>query len=146
MASRNTQTADTIVGVIQLANLVTRRLAPLISRFKITPQQWGVLSAISEAEQPPTMAEISRQLRVSKQNITGMVSRLENLGLVKRAADPADLRALRIRLTRRGEQVAGSVAPVYRRWIESALSELSASERKTLARAVSSLAESLGSE
>jgi DNA-binding MarR family transcriptional regulator len=136
MSPRSSETANTMVAIVQLANLVTRRLAPVLSRFRITPQQWGVLSVIVEAEELPTMAEISRQLMVSKQNITGMVTRLEALGLVKRAADPHDLRAVRIGLTRRGQQVADAVAPVYRRWIEAALGELSAGERKTLNKAV----------
>ena len=146
MPARSGENGNTIVGIVQLANLVTRRLAPVISRYKITPQQWGVLSAILESEGPPTMAEVSRQLKVSKQNITGMISRLESLGLIKRAADPQDLRAVRIQLTRRGHQVGEAVAPVYRRWIDTALGELSGSERKTLAKAVDRLVVSLSDE
>ena len=131
--------ADPLVGIIQLANLLNRRLAPVISRYRITPQQWGVLSAIAEESSPPTMADVSRLLMVSKQNITGMVTRLESLGLIRRAADPDDLRAVRIHLTRKGQQVVGSVTPVYKRWIEKALADLPPNERKTLSRAVARL-------
>lgn len=146
MPPRSGENGNTIVGIVQLANLVTRRLAPVISKYKITPQQWGVLSAIIEADTPPTMAEISRQLRVSKQNITGMISRLESLGLIRRSPDPDDLRAVRIHLSRRGQQVGEAVTPLYRRWIDTALGELSGTERKTLAKAVDRLIQSLATE
>ena len=146
MPRSSPEVSRTVSGIVQLANLLTRRLAPVLGRYRITPQQWGVLSTVSEAGEQPTMAEISRNLMVSKQNITGMVSRLEALGLVRRAADPADLRAVRIALTRKGEGVVREVAPLYSRWIESSLAELSASERKTLSRAVDRLARKLNEE
>jgi DNA-binding MarR family transcriptional regulator len=146
MPLQKTDAPDPVVGIIQLANLLNRRLAPAISRYRITPQQWGVLSAIADESAPPTMAEVSRLLMVSKQNITGMITRLETLGLIRRAADPEDLRAVRIQLTRKGQQVVGSVTPIYRRWIDQALSDLSSGERKTLGRAVTRLITALSDE
>ena len=34
---------DLVTGVIQLANLLNRRLAPVFEKAKVTPQQWAVL-------------------------------------------------------------------------------------------------------
>ena len=40
---------DLVAGVVQLANLLTRRLVPVFERSGVTPQQWAVLSVIGAA-------------------------------------------------------------------------------------------------
>ena len=91
---------DLVGGVVQLANLFTRRLAPVFEHAGVTPQQWAVLSVIGSAEAPMTLAAAARELLVSKQNMTGMIARLEQLGLAERSGDPNDLRSARVQLTR----------------------------------------------
>ena len=93
---------DLVGSVIQLANLLTRRLGPVFERSKITPQQWSVLSALASEDAPVTLVALSRRLGVTKQNMTGMIARLEQLGLAERNDDPSDLRSSRVALTRRG--------------------------------------------
>ncbi|HEY0373112.1 MAG TPA: MarR family transcriptional regulator, partial [Thermoanaerobaculia bacterium] len=102
---------DLVSGVIQLANLLTRRLGPVFEKAKITPQQWSVLSALSSEEAPVTLVGLSRRLGVTKQNMTGMMSRLEQLGLAERNDDPQDLRSSRVQLTRRGRTLVEKVRP-----------------------------------
>lgn len=145
MASRTTQAdAETsVLGIIQLSNLFTRTLAPVLRRYRITPQQWSVLVAIAQFDSPPTMAEISRLLLVSKQNITGMITRLEALELIRRADDPEDLRASRIQLSRKGERIFGTVGPTYRKWLAQTFNGLSTGERRGLQKAINKLLEAL---
>src|SRR5437763_10954394 len=104
---------DLIVGVIQLANLLTRRLAPIFEKSKITPQQWAVLSVLGESDAPMTLAGLARKLLVSKQNMTGMVARLEQLGLAERRDEPNDLRSPRVQLTPNGRALVGKLRPAY---------------------------------
>jgi len=133
----------TVAGIIQLANLITRKLAPTLRRYRVTPQQWTVLASVGQFESPPTMADISRMLLVSKQNITGMVARLEALDLVRRTEDPTDLRASRIQLSRKGERVAQSAGPMYQRWLSQTFADLSASERRALQKSITRLVATL---
>ncbi len=107
---------DLVNGVIQLANLLTRRLAPILQRARVTPQQWAVLSSLADSEAPPTLAGVARQMRVSKQNMTGMIARLEQLGLVERHGNPKDLRSSRLQLTRRGRALVDKFQPLYEEW------------------------------
>ncbi|HEX9493012.1 MAG TPA: MarR family transcriptional regulator, partial [Thermoanaerobaculia bacterium] len=67
---------DLVSGVIQLANLLTRRLGPIFERAKVTPQQWAILAILADSEAPMTLASIARAMMVSKQNMTGMIARL----------------------------------------------------------------------
>jgi DNA-binding MarR family transcriptional regulator len=108
---------DLVTGVIQLANLLTRRLGPVFEKARITPQQWLVVSALSEEEGPTTLVALSRRLMVTKQNMTGMIARLEQLGLAERNDDPNDLRSSRVQLTRRGRTLVDKVRPAYDEWV-----------------------------
>ena len=110
---------DLVAGAAQLVNLLNRRLAPVLEKAGVTPQQWGVLSVIAGAETSMTPASVARELAVTKQNMTGMVERLEQLGLIERAADPADLRSSHLQLTRRGRATIDRVRPAYREWLAS---------------------------
>ncbi len=110
---------DLITGVIQLANLLIRRLSPVFEKAKITPQQWTVLAALADEESPVTLVALARRLVVTKQNMTGMITRLEQLGLAERQDDPNDLRSFRITLTRRGRGLVERVRPMYTEWLES---------------------------
>ena len=131
---------DLVTGVIQLANLLTRRLGPVFEKAKITPQQWLVVSALSEEEGPVTLVALSRRLMVTKQNMTGMIARLEQLGLAERNEDPEDLRSSRVQLTRRGRTLVEKVRPAYEEWV-AGLSGDDVSERdlQSLSRTVERL-------
>lgn len=107
---------DLIVGVIQLANLLMRRLAPIFEKANVTPQQWAIVAALANADTPLTSAALARKMLVSKQNMTGMVARLEQLGLVERHDDPTDLRSSRVQLTRRGKALVEKFRPAYEEW------------------------------
>jgi MarR family 2-MHQ and catechol resistance regulon transcriptional repressor len=107
---------DLVAGVIQLGNVLMRRLAPVLEKAKITPQQWAVLSVLGESEGPLSLAGLARKLLVSKQNMTGMVARLEQLGLTERNDDPNDLRSWRVGLTRRGRSLVEKFMPAYEEW------------------------------
>ena len=110
---------DLVTGVLQLANLLTRRMAPILEKSHVTPQQWVVVMLLSEGEEAVTLVGLARRLMVSKQNMTGMVARLEQLGLIDRSGDPNDLRSSRVQLTRRGRTLAEKLRPAYEAWLKA---------------------------
>ena len=131
---------DLITGVIQLANLFIKRLAPVFEKAKITPQQWSVLAALADESTPVTLVALARRLVVTKQNMTGMIARLEQLGLAERQGDPHDLRSSRVTLTRRGRSLVERVRPAYDEWVSSlAGGEVSERDLQALARTVERL-------
>lgn len=137
---------DLVSGVIQLANLLTRRMAPLFDRSRITPQQWAILSALSAAEGPITLAGLARTVMVTKQNMTGMVARLEQLGLAERHGDPKDLRASRVQLTRRGRALLDKLQPLYEQWRGRLSKDVPERELAALRRTVDRLIDELQGE
>ena len=131
---------DLVSGVIQLANLLNRRLAPVFEKAKVTPQQWAVLVALADENAPVTLVALARRLVVTKQNMTGMIARLEQLGVAERQGDPNDLRSSRVQLTRRGRGIVEKLRPAYDEWIRSlAGDEISERELQTLTKSVERL-------
>ena len=130
---------DLVVGVIQLANLLMRRLAPIFEKANVTPQQWAILAALDDADAPVTPAGLARKMLVSKQNMTGMVARLEQLGLAERHGDPNDLRSSRVQLTRRGRALVEKFRPAYDEWRSKLGGDLSERDLAALTRAVDRL-------
>jgi DNA-binding MarR family transcriptional regulator len=131
---------DLVTGVIQLANLLNRRLAPVFEKAKVTPQQWAVLSALADETAPVTLVALARRLVVTKQNMTGMIARLEQLGVAERQGDPNDLRSSRVQLTRRGRSIVEKLRPAYDEWIRSlAGDEISERELQALTKSVERL-------
>ncbi len=137
---------DLVAGVIQLANLLTRRLAPVFAKARITPQQWAILSALSRAETPMSLASLARTMLVSKQNMTGMMTRLEQVGLAERADDPKDLRSSRVVLTRRGRATIEKLRPAYEQWREGLGGELSERDLTTVAKTIETLIDNLSAD
>lgn len=135
---------DLVAGVVQLANLLTRKLAPEFERAGVTPQQWAVVSVLAESQTPMSLAGVARVMLVSKQNMTGMIARLEQLGLTERGGDPQDLRSSRVQLTRRGRSVVEKLRPVYEQWLASIGSgQISQRDLQALARNVNRLIEAI---
>ena len=134
---------DLVTGVIQLSNLLMRHMAPVFEKAGVTPQQWGILTALAGAEQPTTLAGLARVMLVSKQNMTGMVARLEQLGLIERQDDPNDLRSSRLALTRRGRAAVEKLRPAYEEWRRSLGGDMADRELAALTRTVDRLIERL---
>ena len=134
---------DLVAGVIQLANLLTRRLAPVFEKARVTPQQWAILSALAKNNAPMSLASLARTMMVSKQNMTGMMSRLEQLGFAERADDPEDLRSYRVVLTRRGRATIEKLRPAYEQWRDALGGELSERDLASTAKTIEILIRNL---
>lgn len=138
---------DLVTGVLQLTNLLIRRLAPILEKSQVTPQQWVVLLTLAEQETSTTSVALARLLSVTKQNMTGMVARLEQLGMIDREGDPSDLRAFQVRLSRKGRNLVTRYRPAYDQWIrELGGEDLSERDLQTLTRSVERLIERLDSQ
>lgn len=136
---------DLVAGVIQLANLLTRSLAPVFEKARVTPQQWAILSAIDRAQGPVSLAALARTMLVSKQNMTGMIVRVEEAGLVERSDDPEDLRSSRLVLTRRGRATIEKLRPAYEAWRTAIARDLSERDLASAGRTIEALIGNLSS-
>ena len=75
-----------------------------VKELGVTTVQWAVLGALSDPRPTHGMSvgTLADFLVVSRQNLDGVLKRLERDGLVERVTDPVDKRARMVRLTREG--------------------------------------------
>ena len=96
--------------LFQLGNTLQRQA---VKELGISTVQWAVLGALSRAQVQDGMsfAELSDYLLVSRQNLDGVLKRLERDGHVVRLADTSDRRARLIKLTPQGRRFWSSLQP-----------------------------------
>ena len=74
------------------------------------------------------MSELSGVLRVSNGNVTGLVDRLTEDGLIVRVPVPGDRRATLVRLTGEGREEFARQAVAHEAWLDAMLEGFSARE------------------
>lgn len=127
---------------------VTRKIeAELRERMRVefdsTLPRFDVMAALSRHPQGLRMSDLSGVLRVSNGNVTGIVDRLAEDGLVMRVPVAGDRRATLVRLTAKGAEVFARQAAEHEGWIDAMLSELSADEARSYAARLRTLAQRL---
>ena len=84
---------------------------PIISHFGLTEQQWRILRTLGEMEQLEPR-EICELCHILSPSMTGVLSRMEEMGLVTRTRMPEDQRRVIVRLTRKSEQLVAELGPL----------------------------------
>lgn len=86
----------------------------------LTARQFWALHQLDERNGRP-MVDLSRALSTDKGNVTGIVDRLERLGLVVRGQAPNDRRTTLVRLTPAGGQMREEIEEAHEARIRDAL-------------------------
>ena len=106
------------------------RFMAVAQEFDLAPQQMQTLKALGQRG-PMPMSELAGTLQCDTSNVTGIVDRLEDRGLVVRAAAPHDRRVKLLELTDPGAELGRELG---RRMSEppAGLSALSAGDQRAL--------------
>lgn len=91
----------------QCANMMHKTGTRAVEDEGLTTQQWAVLGALSrkKAEGGMGMGELARYLMVSRQNLTGLISRMERDGHLEIRPGGKDRRARLVTMTESGRRV-----------------------------------------
>ena len=112
-------------------------MSGLLDRFfedwGITGAQFGVLRCTSDAGPEGLMlSDLSKRLMVTCGNITGVVDRLEQAGLLRRERCAEDRRVVRAQLTPEGRELYQRVMPAFQELLIQIMSPLPMEEREEL--------------
>jgi DNA-binding MarR family transcriptional regulator len=125
-------------------NLLMGESRRSVERWGLTLAQFDALAEIARATRKGfTFGELSRLLLVTSGNLTGIVDRLEDVGLVRRQQWSKDRRVVRIVLTNKGRRLVNQISPLHARDIEQALSFLSEEQLQSLDELLSTLSDGL---
>jgi DNA-binding MarR family transcriptional regulator len=139
---------DLLSALVRAAGAVRGRLAQgLEAELGLLPEEADLLMRLEAApEQRLRMADVSRSLGVSKSGVTRLVDRLEDRGLIMRAACPKDRRVVYAGLTEAGGETVARAAPVLVAGAEAHLAgHLSAAEQHALLSGLRKVLEAEGS-
>ena len=119
---------------LTFTNMVEQRVRTRLRvEFDVTLPRFDVMAALYDApEEGLSMGEVSRRLKVSNGNVTGIVERLKKEGLIQRRTKPNDRRSQLVRLTDSGRTTFEEMAEAHERWVASMLSGLSEEEVEQL--------------
>ena len=95
--------------MFELIHLSKRRFMAIASEFELSPPQVMALRQL-DPDEPKPMSELAIALRCDNSNVTGIVDRLEDRGLVERRPGEHDRRVKMLMITERGAQVRAGLA------------------------------------
>ncbi|WP_020656753.1 homoprotocatechuate degradation operon regulator HpaR [Massilia niastensis] len=97
--------------LLKAREVMLAQFRPIISHFGLTEQQWRILRTLSdmgELEQ----REVAEACVISGPSLTGVLSRMEDLGLIVRTRMEEDQRRVSVRMTALGEKMVDALGPL----------------------------------
>ena len=140
--NENPQT-QALRGLYRTFGLMERVMEPFFARFGISAPQWSVLINLHRAELEGQtglrLCDIGQRMLVRPPTVTGVVDRLERVGLVTRGGVPDDLRAKIVSLTDKGRALVDRVQAVCPKQVDTIMGVLDAAEVAELDRLLGKL-------
>lgn len=84
---------------------------PIITHFGLTEQQWRILRALGENDQMEPR-EICETCHILSPSMTGVLSRMEEMGLITRERMAEDQRRVLVRMTPKSEKLVSELGPL----------------------------------
>src|SRR3954454_2072364 len=101
---RSSPAAEAWALMFELIHLSKRRFMAIASEFDLSPPQVMALRQL-DPDEPKPMSELAAALRCDNSNVSGIVDRLEDRGLVERRPGERDRRVKMLTITERGAQI-----------------------------------------
>lgn len=128
----------------QIHDRLEKRANNSLRAQDLTMMQVSVLIALHYSErQQLSMKELERRFGIAQSTVAGIISRLEQKGLVEALSDPEDKRVKLVHITQIGETCYAEAAGSMQEAEETLLDGLSDEERTTLNRLLIRIAENL---
>lgn len=108
---------------LRLHQRVSLAMAARLRAIGLSVPQFDLLSTLSERE-GITQSELAERLYVTKGNVSGLVDRLVEAGLVERRAIASDRRSYALHLTAHGRDLAERGLATQRDYVASTLGKL----------------------
>jgi MarR family transcriptional regulator, lower aerobic nicotinate degradation pathway regulator len=118
-------------ALVQTSFGLTSMLTEVAAGHDLSLTQLRMLGALRDRE--PTMAELSAGLGLERSTVSGLIDRAVQRGLVLKATDPVDGRAVRVRLSPQALAVAQEIIGQIGERMAPSIERLTVSERNRLA-------------
>ena len=124
--------------LMRVARTQRRRFGALLAPWDLSPHQARALRVVTGRD-GVRLSELAEALRIAPRSATEVADGLAERGLVERAADPADRRAVLLRPTPEGRRVQREVDAARAADSQELFGRLSAADRTQLERMLRAL-------
>ncbi|MEO8721988.1 MAG: MarR family transcriptional regulator [Sphingobium sp.] len=134
------------VSALSLHGELFNRLNRILTReFGLTLAKYDVLAQLVRLPEGMTLGELSRDLKVTGGNVTGLVRRLNAEGMLTREVSPVDRRSFTVRITPHGASLHDATRQRHDALLGEWLGNLPAEELDQALRSLSLLNRHIGS-
>jgi MarR family 2-MHQ and catechol resistance regulon transcriptional repressor len=119
------------IALARCYSTFARAVACKVQEYGLTTPQFGILEALYHLG-PLSLGELAEKLLVTGGNVTYVMDRLEDQGLVYRERSPQDRRIIQAKLTPRGKALIADVFPGHGDYIERLASHLDEAEQEEM--------------
>ena len=102
-----------LLDLLRAAETIWNSSRVFFARWNLSPAQFNVVNLLNGSGQGLTQSELGRELLTHRSNVTGLVDRLQERGLVDRHEMASDRRAWRVVLTPAGRRLVHGILPHY---------------------------------
>lgn len=121
--------------LLTCTNLIEGEIrARLRQHFGVTLPRFDLMAQLEKSPEGMTLGELSRRMMVSNGNVTGLVERLLESGLVERRPHATDRRAVVVALTPSGRASFADMAAAHAEWIAELCAGLASPDQAQLMR------------
>lgn len=130
--SASTVRYQALLQLLRTADALWNASRGFFARWDLSPSQFNVLNLLSDQPDGLSQIKLGCLLITHRSNVTGLVDRLEQRGLVTRRDAATDRRAYRVVLTGAGHRLIGEILPEYYRVADEVWAGFSPTRAKTL--------------
>ena len=125
---------DDAIGfnIYRVELLFRKEFLHALAEYKITPEQWSIMSILLNNEKPLKQIDIVQLSLKDKHSVSRIIQRLERDGWIKKIADPHDARITIIRPTIKGKSLKKDVPQKLSSHFSSILKEFNDDEMESL--------------
>ena len=124
--------------LMRAARTLRRRFGAVLAPWDLSPHQARALRVVGSGD-GVRLSELAEALRIAPRSATEVADGLQERGLVARAPDPTDRRAVVLTVTEAGRQVQREVDDARAADAQQLFGRLSATDRAELARILRAL-------
>ncbi|HKJ03753.1 MAG TPA: MarR family transcriptional regulator [Longimicrobiales bacterium] len=119
------------ISLARCYSTFSRAIACKVQEYGLTTPQFGILEALYHLG-PLSLGDLAGKLLVTGGNVTYVMDRLEEQGLVYRERSPEDRRIIQAKLTQEGHALIAGVFPEHGAFVEDLCGALDLDEQEQL--------------
>ncbi len=104
---------DSVRRLVNVSEAIIKAADRFFAKFEVTTAQYDILVILKYSKRKLTQSDLGINRVVSRSNITGILDRLEKIGMVKREGSADDRRIKHISITKKGLDVIDKAEGKY---------------------------------